>query len=368
MAIIVSQNGKNAKKIDKSTIEREGYLQKYIYDNPECIPLYDIKEDIRLLILAREFPTHSGSIDAIGIDREGEIYIIETKLYKNRDKRTVVAQVLDYGAALWKHTTDYDAFFSLLNENVQKSFNLRLDQKIQEYFGLFNEDVNQILDTIKENLSHGILHFVILMDSLEDRLKDLIMYVNQNSEFDIYAVELELYKHESYEIIIPRIFGAETKKDLTSTKKVKKVWNWELFKERLQELGDAEVQAAEIILNWAKQNDIEIAWSSSQRGAFILCFYTPGKKGFYPFSVTGNATISWNTPHQGNNSPTPFDKPEKRVELLNMLQRIQDATVDMSNVDGYNGFKMPLRAMIKKDTQDKFFTVCKWIRDELSAS
>ena len=53
MAIIISKNGKNAKKVDKSTFEKEEYLQKYIHDNPESIPLYDIKEDIRLLILAR---------------------------------------------------------------------------------------------------------------------------------------------------------------------------------------------------------------------------------------------------------------------------------------------------------------------------
>ena len=36
MAIIISKNGKNAKKIEKLAITKEGYLQKYIYDNPEA--------------------------------------------------------------------------------------------------------------------------------------------------------------------------------------------------------------------------------------------------------------------------------------------------------------------------------------------
>jgi len=53
MAIIISKNGKNAIKLDKSNFGLEDHLQQYIYDNPESIPLYDIKEDIRLLILAR---------------------------------------------------------------------------------------------------------------------------------------------------------------------------------------------------------------------------------------------------------------------------------------------------------------------------
>ena len=47
MPIIISQNGKNAKRTEKSTIDDEGYLQKQIHNNPESIPLYGIKEDIR---------------------------------------------------------------------------------------------------------------------------------------------------------------------------------------------------------------------------------------------------------------------------------------------------------------------------------
>lgn len=76
-------------------------MQNYIQENPEALPVYEIREDIRLFIIAREFPTKSGPIDALGIDKDGEVYIIETKLYKNPDKRLVVAQVLDYGAAVW---------------------------------------------------------------------------------------------------------------------------------------------------------------------------------------------------------------------------------------------------------------------------
>ena len=75
-----------------------------------------------------------------------------------------------------------------------------------------------MLNSVRNNLSDGLLHFVILIDSLDARLKDLILYVNQNSQFDIYAVELEYYKHDTYEIIIPRIFGAEVKKDIKNGK------------------------------------------------------------------------------------------------------------------------------------------------------
>ena len=138
MAIIISKNGRNAVKIDKSNFELEDHLQQYIYDNPESIPLYDIKEDIKLLILAREFPTASGPIDAIGVDRDGELYLVETKLYKNPDKRTVVAQVLDYGASLWKSSIDFNQFTAKLNEGTQKQFNTELQLTLN-----FPYDINK---------------------------------------------------------------------------------------------------------------------------------------------------------------------------------------------------------------------------------
>lgn len=71
---------------------------------------------------------------------------------------------------------------------------------------------------MKNNLNEGNFKFVVLMDSMHDQLKDLILYMNQNSKFDIYGVELEYYQHESFEIMIPKLFGAEVKKDIGSRK------------------------------------------------------------------------------------------------------------------------------------------------------
>ncbi|HEY4497253.1 MAG TPA: hypothetical protein VJC20_00620, partial [Candidatus Paceibacterota bacterium] len=190
MAIIISKKGKNAQRIEKSNFEKEDYLQQYIYDNPESIPLYDIKEDIRLLILAREFSTNSGPIDAIGVDKDGEIYLVETKLYKNPDKRYVVAQVLDYGAALWSEGLDFDEFIRRLDEEVNKKFKASLRERLKEFFELGDEEAASLLENIRQNLNKGNFRFVVLMDKLHDQLKDLIIFINENSRFDIFAVEL----------------------------------------------------------------------------------------------------------------------------------------------------------------------------------
>jgi len=181
MAIIISKNGQRAKRVDKSDFEKENYLQKYIYENPESIPLYDIKEDIHLLILSREFSTMSGPIDALGVDKDGEIYLVETKLYKNPDKRLVVAQVLDYGASLWKNYGDFNEFIRSIDNEVNKKFKTNLNQRLKDFFKIEDEEVTNLLENIKKNLDDGKFRFVVLMDKLHSRLKDLIIFINENN-------------------------------------------------------------------------------------------------------------------------------------------------------------------------------------------
>jgi hypothetical protein len=216
MAIIISKNNQDAEKVEQSEFGLEKNIQEYIYNNPNVIPLYDIDDDIKLFVAAREFGTESGPIDALAFDGNGNIYVIETKLYKNSDRRTVVAQALDYGASLWRHTTNFDDFKNRLSHHTQKQFGTNFEDKYRQFFGL--DDASDAMITIKDNLNSGNIKFVVLMDKIDNALKNLILYINQYSQFDIYAVELEYYKHQEYEIIIPKLFGNEVKKDVVSTK------------------------------------------------------------------------------------------------------------------------------------------------------
>lgn len=216
MTIIVSKDRKNAERLESSEFGLESEIQEYIYDNPNTIPLYEIDTDIRLFIAAREFQTRSGPIDALGFDQNGNIYVVETKLYRNPDKRTVVAQAMDYGASLWRHSTNFDNFTQILSHHTNKQFGSSFEQKLMDFFEL--DDTADIMTAIKDNLNTGSIKFVILMDTLHSQLKDLIVYINQNSQFDIYAVELAYYKHAEFEIVIPKLFGDEVKKEVISTK------------------------------------------------------------------------------------------------------------------------------------------------------
>ncbi|PJA63368.1 MAG: hypothetical protein CO161_01410 [Candidatus Portnoybacteria bacterium CG_4_9_14_3_um_filter_44_9] len=261
MSIIISENGKKAQKIDKTDFEKEGYLQNYIHQNPESIPVYEIEEDKKLFVVAREFSTESGPIDALAIDKDGDIYVVETKLYKNPDKRTIVAQALDYGASLWRHS-DYNEFISKINNEINKKFSVSLEEKLKEFFDIDDEQVVLALETIGRNLQQGNIKFVILMDAIEDRLKDLIVYINQNSQFDIYAVQMEYYKFEKYEIMIPKLFGVEVKKSITQYSGQRKRWDSKLFLEDAkQKLIGKQFEAVEKLVNFFSNNANDINWA-----------------------------------------------------------------------------------------------------------
>ena len=216
MAIIISKNGKGARKVEQATVDEEDYLQQYVSENPDSLPLSDIKEGAKLLVIGREFDTESGPIDVLAIDGDGDLYIIETKLYKNPDKRLVIAQMLDYGAALWKAYGDDDGFLGEIDALLSKSAAGGLGLRLRNVYGLSDSEVEDVREAIKRNLSDGNIKFAVLMDRLHDRLRDLILFINQKSRFNIYAVEMEFYENEGTEMVIPKLFGAEVKKDVSS--------------------------------------------------------------------------------------------------------------------------------------------------------
>jgi hypothetical protein len=276
MSIIISKQGQSAQKIDRSDFEAEDNLQNYIHRNPEAIPVYEIEKDKKLFVVKREFETNSGPIDALAIDKDGDIYIVETKLYKNPDKRTVVAQALDYGAALWKHFNDFDEFMRILDQECQENFESTFQEKLAAFFSLDEEQVAVQLDSMRKNLNEGNLKFVILMDTIGERLKDLILYVNQNSQFDIYAVQLEYYRHEEYEIIIPRLFGVEVKKNVRASSSQRRKWTKEDF---LQDAKEKSTSGAykiiEDLLEFSYQNADKVVYGTGQHGLFSYKLNTP---------------------------------------------------------------------------------------------
>lgn len=298
MPLIISKNGRNATKLDRTSFANEDELQGYIYENPDAVPLYEIKEDIRICILARELPTQSGPIDAVGVDADGDIYLIETKLYKNQDKRHVVAQVLDYGASLWRHFNDSTRFVALLEESAKKKFQIGLYEKLIDFFGIEEKEATVLIENVRNNLDSGKFKFVVLMDQLHDQLKDLILFLNQNSKFDVYAVELEYYKHQEFEIMIPKLFGAEVKKSLSVSRPASGRGHWDeesFFADAESKLTPEHLQALHDLYKCTKEIADTVDWGSGvSNGSFIAKFSAISPKSVYSVYSDGRIYFGFN--------------------------------------------------------------------------
>lgn len=269
MAIIVSKNGQEAHKVERSTFEKEDDLQRYLRSNPEALPVDQIREGASLVVLAREYPTESGPIDILAADEQGRLYVIETKLYRNFDKRTVVAQVLDYGAALWRHSSDFGDFRRQLSLHVQKQWGLSLEEQITARFGTDEAGTEDLLAALKKCLEDGQFAFMILMDRVDDRLRDLVSYLNTNSHFQVYAVELEYYQHDSYEILMPHVFGAEVKTSEKEPARSLSEWNEDRFFSELARTNPEAVDVAHRLLAWTVSHADQVGWGSgSVTGSF----------------------------------------------------------------------------------------------------
>lgn len=325
MTVIISKNGKNAERIESTNFDYEDNLQAYIDDNPNSIPMYQIKEDARVLVLAREFSTNSGPIDALGIDQEGDIYIIETKLYKNNDKRTVCAQALDYGASLWKSSIDFSDFTYQIDNYLSKKEKTNCIDKIKSFYEL--EDAGDLLDKVKDNLNHGNFKFIVLMDHLDSRLKDLILFINENSKFDIYAVEFDYYKYKEMEIIIPKLYGAEVKKSITTSQSDsgRRIWNETSFWADAEERLDRDnLQTLKNLYDFAKKNATEIKWGTGTVcGSFNPKHLNICPRSFFTFFSNGAMSINFGY----------LNDDDQRNKLLELIRNSQLSSSIIINKD-----------------------------------
>lgn len=316
MPIIVTRNGKDAIRLERTKFVDEQELQEYLFDNPDVVPIYEIDENKELLILTREFSTKSGPIDALGVDIEGNIYIVETKLYKNTDKRFVIAQVLDYGAAMWADNRDYSDFYSRLERDVGAKFNLNLDQKLSNFFGIESDAVEALLENVRENLEKGTFKFIVLMDDLSSSLKDLIRYINQNSYFSIYAVELEYYKFDNNELMIPKLFGAEITKTVSTASK-RRVWDETSF---LQEMNNTvEKKYYEELKSFYEfsRDYLLFRWGSGKVGAFGAGIANLSDRTLFTMKSNGQLSLNLGWHKDENEKLQPFV-----IKLITQLNEI----------------------------------------------
>lgn len=92
----------------------EAELRDLIAVDPEVLPIRDAAGafDGQLIVLGTECQTSAGPVDVLLMNEAGLLTLVETKLVKNPEqKRTVLAQCLDYVLGLPRDYDAYEAYF-----------------------------------------------------------------------------------------------------------------------------------------------------------------------------------------------------------------------------------------------------------------
>ena len=168
-----------------------------------------------------------------------------------------------------------------------------MEEKIQQIYDIHEEEVNELLSILMMNLEKGNFKFIVLMDHLGDRLKDLVYYVNENSRFDIYPVELEFYKYLEYEIIIPKIYGTEVKKRLTTGKGSAGRFQWseETLIEKIKEDQKDDFEEYLGLYRYLRDNSDSMGFGTGRRTASYTPYLYSLADSQFPFSVRSNGEL-----------------------------------------------------------------------------
>ena len=192
--------------ISKTENFDEVTIQKIIFDFPECIPVSDIDESYNPLIpVCMELTTPVGPLDILMVTPNGDISIIETKLWRNSEaRRKVIAQILDYANELSKWT--YDDLQRELNRKFQTKGNILYDLISKTDSNLLLNEAD-FVDAVNRNLRRGKFLLLIIGDGIREGAASIAEFLISSGHlnFTFGMIELSIYNlNESDKLVIPR--------------------------------------------------------------------------------------------------------------------------------------------------------------------
>jgi len=200
--LVLNKEKNEILKVEVAKFGEERKLQNIIEKHPEVL---SIPTSGSIVPLVTEYPTNTGRIDLIAFDEEGRIYIIETKLHRNYDKRKALAQLIDYASQIVMHDT-----FEAFKEKVRRGSGKSLEEIVRERFG---DEHEEVLDRLRTAFNEEDFALVLVMDEFDAPLKDMIIFLNRHSDLNIIGVELSRFVlNERIEVFAPTVIGVEVPK------------------------------------------------------------------------------------------------------------------------------------------------------------
>lgn len=197
--------GAHERLVEESAVPTEAALHEVLMRHPSLVPATDLGFG-RVVTVGFEASLASGSADLVLLDERGRLCIVEVKKEGNPDTRRVIAQLLDYGAALWGLTVDeFDR--AVLRRKLGDSDPRSLHDFIAEELVSKDEDpeeaTERTLEGLGETLRTGDFAFVLAAPTIPAGVERVIEYLNARG-FSVFGLEVSYFAGD-VEAFVPRV-------------------------------------------------------------------------------------------------------------------------------------------------------------------
>jgi hypothetical protein len=184
------------KNASEGSIYDEAWLQGLIMSHPNLLPIDQIEPAFANLVpICTELQSTSGFLDNLLLTPNGNIALIECKLFRNPEaRRQVIAQIIDYANALSTWT------YPKLEESVRNSAHIGAEAKsksLYELVSLGNEiDEPTFIDAISRNLRKGRFLLLVVGDGIREEVESMTEFLQQHAglHFILSLVEIALFE------------------------------------------------------------------------------------------------------------------------------------------------------------------------------
>ncbi len=253
--------------------ESEQFLHNAIANHASVLPSSELGLGT-LATIACELGTTAGFIDMLAVDQYGKLAIVEFKKgSENPDSRSVVAQLLDYGASLWGMS--YPELESKASQGAP-GFGGSLAEHVSRSLGDPSEfDERAFRSGVEASMAAGSFVFFYVARDLEPRAIRIMKYITESARMTFAGVEVDHYRSEEHNaVLIPRLVFSPTWVDSGTEAEPS-----EPVSSRLERAIPAARQFKERIDEYATRNSLQ---TKQAKKSYVYSSGHGGKAWFYP--------------------------------------------------------------------------------------
>lgn len=209
-------NGGAMDVLEERPLLSEEQLHQALATHPTVLPHQDFGLG-PLVALGSEIQTESGPLDLLLADPYGRLAICEFKRgTENPDARRVVAQLLDYGASLWRHSFEdlerlcqraRPGFEDGLTDLVERSLLAQLSPDAETDAGAAPYFDREAFESgVRSTLETGSFVFLYVVRDLDARTQRIMTYLAESARMSFFGVEVDHFQaSDGSSTLVPRV-------------------------------------------------------------------------------------------------------------------------------------------------------------------